>query len=58
LKPPETAARVIGLTRAPGAGKSTVTNALVAAFRARGATVAVLAIDPTSPRSRWSAPVF
>jgi LAO/AO transport system kinase len=42
---------VIGLTGAPGAGKSTVTNALVAAFRARGATVAVLAIDPTSPFS-------
>jgi LAO/AO transport system kinase len=51
LKPPETAARVIGLTGAPGAGKSTITNALVAALRARGATVAVLAIDPTSPFS-------
>ena len=42
---------MIGLTGAPGAGKSTVTSALVAALRARGATVAVLAIDPTSPFS-------
>jgi LAO/AO transport system kinase len=42
-------ARVIGLTGAPGAGKSTITDALTAAFRARGARVAVLAVDPTSP---------
>ena len=51
LKPPATPARVIGLTGAPGAGKSTVTGALVAGFLARGATVAVLAIDPSSPFS-------
>ena len=51
LKPPKTPARVIGLTGAPGAGKSTVTGALVAGFLARGATVAVLAIDPSSPFS-------
>jgi len=49
LKPPATASRVIGLTGAPGAGKSTVTSALVRAFRARGATTAVLAVDPSSP---------
>ena len=42
---------MIGLTGAPGAGKSTVTGALVAGFLARGATVAVLAIDPSSPFS-------
>jgi LAO/AO transport system kinase len=42
-------ARVIGLTGAPGAGKSTITGALTAAFRARGSRVAVLAVDPTSP---------
>jgi LAO/AO transport system kinase len=51
LKPPKARARVIGLTGAPGAGKSTVTGALVAGFLARGATVAVLAIDPSSPFS-------
>jgi LAO/AO transport system kinase len=42
-------ARVIGLTGAPGVGKSTVTGALVGAFRALGARVAVLAVDPSSP---------
>jgi LAO/AO transport system kinase len=49
LRPPLTGARVIGLTGAPGAGKSTVTSALVKAFRARDIRTAVLAVDPTSP---------
>jgi len=44
-------ARVIGLTGAPGAGKSTVTSELIKAFRASGARTAVLAVDPTSPFS-------
>lgn len=44
-------ARVIGLTGAPGAGKSTVTGALVKALRALGEKVAVLAVDPSSPFS-------
>jgi len=45
-------ARVIGLTGAPGVGKSTVTGALVGALRAAGASrVAVLAVDPSSPFS-------
>ncbi len=42
-------ARVIGLTGAPGAGKSTVTSALVQAYRGQGLRVGVLAIDPSSP---------
>jgi LAO/AO transport system kinase len=42
-------ARVIGLTGAPGVGKSTVTGALVRAHRAAGLRVGVLAVDPTSP---------
>jgi LAO/AO transport system kinase len=42
-------ARVIGLTGAPGVGKSTTTSALVAAYRAGGARVGVLAVDPSSP---------
>jgi LAO/AO transport system kinase len=42
-------ARIIGLTGAPGVGKSTLTAALVGAFRAAGRRVAVLAVDPTSP---------
>lgn len=41
----------IGVTGPPGAGKSTLTSALVGAFRARQHTVAVVAIDPTSPFS-------
>jgi LAO/AO transport system kinase len=41
-------AYVIGVTGPPGAGKSTLTNALIRAYRARGKTVAVLAVDPTS----------
>jgi LAO/AO transport system kinase len=44
-------ARVIGLTGAPGVGKSTVTAALVGAYRERDLRVGVLAVDPTSPFS-------
>jgi len=40
---------VIGLTGAPGVGKSTLTNALVRAYRAQGRRVGVLAVDPSSP---------
>jgi len=42
---------VIGLTGPPGVGKSTTTSALITAFRARGQTVGVLAVDPSSPFS-------
>src|SRR4051794_8302490 len=44
-------AHVIGLTGSPGVGKSTTTNALVTALRARGDRVGVLAVDPSSPFS-------
>lgn len=44
-------ARVIGLTGAPGVGKSTTTSALIDYYRAQGKTVAVLACDPSSPFS-------
>jgi len=43
------AAHTIGITGAPGAGKSTLTSAVVAEIRGRGDQVAVLAIDPSSP---------
>jgi LAO/AO transport system kinase len=46
-----TPAHRIGLTGAPGAGKSTLTDRLIASARARDETVAVLAVDPTSPFS-------
>ena len=42
----------IGLTGPPGVGKSTLANALVKAFRERGKTVAVAAVDPSSRASR------
>lgn len=44
-------ARVLGLTGAPGAGKSTITDHLISSYRATGHTVGVLAVDPTSPFS-------
>ncbi len=43
--------RVLGVTGPPGAGKSTLINALVGAFLARGGNVAVVAVDPSSPLS-------
>jgi LAO/AO transport system kinase len=42
-------ARVIGLTGAPGVGKSTATGALIGQFRAAGLRVGVLAVEPSSP---------
>lgn len=42
---------VIGLTGAPGVGKSTSTAMLIKAFRERGLRVGVLAVDPSSPFS-------
>lgn len=42
-------ARVIGITGAPGSGKSTTTSALIGQVRERGERVAVLAVDPSSP---------
>ena len=44
-------AHVLGVTGAPGVGKSTSTNALVAALRRDGKRVGVLAVDPSSPFS-------
>lgn len=44
-------AHVIGLTGPPGVGKSTLTNALVSRARARGETVGVIAVDPSSRRT-------
>ena len=42
------AAHVLGITGPPGAGKSTLTNALIRAYRAAGKRVGVLAVDPSS----------
>lgn len=51
LAPVTGSAYVVGITGAPGVGKSTSTAALVGAFRATGQRVGVLAVDPTSPFS-------
>ena len=42
-------ARRIGITGPPGAGKSTLVERLVGAYRAEGHKVGVVAVDPTSP---------
>jgi LAO/AO transport system kinase len=42
-------ARVIGLTGAPGAGKSTLVDHLARLYRKQNQTVGVVAVDPTSP---------
>lgn len=40
---------IIGITGAPGAGKSTLTDALIAELRKKNKNIGVLAVDPTSP---------
>ena len=44
-------AHTVGVTGAPGAGKSSLTDRLVGLLRSRGDEVAVLAVDPSSPRT-------
>jgi LAO/AO transport system kinase len=44
-------AYTVGMTGAPGAGKSTLTDRLIGLLRASGSEVAVLAVDPSSPFS-------
>ena len=47
----EAPGHIVGVTGPPGAGKSTLLSALLQAWRERGKTVAVLAVDPSSRRS-------
>lgn len=44
-------ARVLGLTGAPGAGKSTLVDHLAKHYRRAGKTLGIIAVDPTSPYS-------
>jgi LAO/AO transport system kinase len=48
LEPFAGRARIVGITGPPGAGKSTLVDALAAALRHQGKTVAIVAVDPTS----------
>lgn len=48
LEPFTGRARVIGITGPPGAGKSTLVDAMALALRQQGKTVAIIAVDPTS----------
>jgi LAO/AO transport system kinase len=49
LFPSSGRARVIGLTGAPGAGKSTVVDQLAREYRKQQRTIGIVAVDPTSP---------
>jgi len=42
-------AHIIGLTGSPGAGKSTLADKVIAAFKGLGKTIGVIAVDPSSP---------
>ncbi|HYN90443.1 MAG TPA: GTP-binding protein [Thermoleophilaceae bacterium] len=50
----EAPAHLVGITGPPGAGKSSLLSGLLAEWRSRGRTVAVLAVDPSSKRSGGS----
>ena len=42
-------AHIVGITGAPGVGKSTLVNALALRWRRAGKTIGIVAVDPTSP---------
>lgn len=51
LHPHTGRSHIVGITGAPGTGKSTLVNALARVFRSQGKTVGIIAVDPTSPFS-------
>ena len=51
MRRPTGRAHVIGVTGAPGAGKSTLVDLMAVEYRNAGASVAILAVDPSSPFS-------
>jgi LAO/AO transport system kinase len=55
LYPQTGRAHIVGITGAPGAGKSTLIGSLIQQMRTSGRTVGVVAVDPTSPLSGGAA---
>jgi LAO/AO transport system kinase len=51
LHPRTGRAHVVGITGSPGTGKSTLVNQIAKAYRRQGATVGIVAVDPSSPFS-------
>jgi LAO/AO transport system kinase len=51
MRRPNGRAHIVGVTGAPGAGKSTLVDAMAKSYRSRGSKVAILAVDPSSPFS-------
>ena len=49
LRRPAGRAQVVGVTGSPGAGKSTLVDQMAREYRQRGLSVAILAVDPSSP---------
>ncbi len=49
LYPHSGKAHIVGVTGAPGTGKSTLVTALAQSYRSVGMSVGIVAIDPTSP---------
>lgn len=49
LHPHSGRAQIVGITGAPGAGKSTLVNALAVHFASQGRRVGIIAVDPSSP---------
>ncbi len=49
MRRPVGRAHVVGVTGAPGAGKSTLVDHIATQYRAQGSTVAIIAVDPSSP---------
>src|SRR5712671_3588667 len=49
IRPHAGRALILGITGAPGAGKSTLCDRLISLLRAEGKTVGVIAVDPSSP---------
>ena len=53
-KLPTSSAKIIGITGAPGSGKSSITDALIGEMIKDEKKVGILCVDPSSPFNQWS----